>query len=255
MNDVTLSGRELSVLRSLMGAEPVPGQPLPGVDVLDRLNQLVPCDWLATGYADLTGLKTAGVSIRPSGGGRRSVSVELDLHEQHDGPFYLGVMHWRLFPDHAEACGVRMGPRDDGLAIGFRNGTDHVVQYGFVREGGYFTARELVILDLIGPALQRLARERPTPALPASLTVSERRILCALAAGLSATEIAAGHCITLSTVRKHLENAYRKLGVSNRVAAIARLSGSDEPGLDLRERSDRTALGRASRSCSDASSR
>jgi DNA-binding CsgD family transcriptional regulator len=241
MDDVTLSERQFLVLRSLMGAEPVPGQPLPGVDVLDRLNALVPCDWLTLTYTDLTGLTTASASIQPSGRGHCAVSVDLNLHQQHDGPFYLGVMHWRMSPAHAEACEIPMGPRDDGLAIGFRNGTDHVVQYGFIRDGGYFTAHELAILDLISPVLQRLARERPTPALPATVTVSERRILCALAAGLSTKEIAEGHCITVSTVRKHLENAYRKLGVTNRLAAIARLSGSDEPGLDLHERGERTA--------------
>ncbi len=47
--------------------------------------------------------------------------------------------------------------------------------------------------------------------------------------------------IATSTVRKHLENCYRKLGVTNRVAAIARLRGSDQPGLDLQERIDRYA--------------
>jgi DNA-binding CsgD family transcriptional regulator len=254
MAHMTLSEREFSVLRSLMGLEPVPGRPLASVDVLDRLNELLPCDGLGIGYTDLTGLKTAGVSIHPSGRGRRSVSVELDLHEQHDGPFYLGVMHWRMSPAQAEACEVHMGPRDDGLVIGFRNGVDHIVQYGFIRESKFFTARDLAILDLVSPVLRRLARERPTPALPATLTVSERRILCALAAGLSTNEIAEGNCITVGTVRKHLENAYRKLGVTNRIAAIARLSRSDEPGPDLRERSGRIARLRATTNPSDVSS-
>jgi hypothetical protein len=44
MGDIHLSGRELTVLRALMGAEPVPGQPLPGAHVLEMLNALVPCD-------------------------------------------------------------------------------------------------------------------------------------------------------------------------------------------------------------------
>jgi hypothetical protein len=40
-------------------------------------------------------------------------------------------------------------------------------------------------------------------------------------------------------VRKHLENIYRKLGVTSRVAAVARLQGRDHPDLDLRERLER----------------
>ena len=164
-----------------------------------------------------------------------------DHYEQHGGPFYLGYMHWRLHPHLAEGCGVVLGPRADALAVGFRNGTDHVVQYGFVRQTSHFSSRELAIFELIGPLLQRLARERPTPSLPASLTISERRILCDVAAGLSNSEIAEDSCIAVSTVRKHLENVYRKLGVTNRMAAIARLRGSDEPGLDLQERVDRFA--------------
>ena len=150
-------------------------------------------------------------------------------------------MHWRLYPHLAEGCGVVFGPRGDALAVGFRNGTDHVVQYGFVRENKHFTARELAIFDLLGPLLQRLARERPTPRLPATLTITERRILCDVAAGFSNAEIAEGYSVTVSTVRKHLENTYRKLGVTNRMAAVARLRGSDEPGLDLQERLERYA--------------
>jgi DNA-binding CsgD family transcriptional regulator len=241
MHDVDLSGREFSALRALLGAEPVPGQPLPSVDVFERLAALVPCDLLGAGYADLTGLLTATVEVYPTGHGRHTVHRYRDLHEQHQGPFFLGVMHWRLFPARAEACGVRPGPRDDVLSIGFRNGTDHVVQYDFERAGSYFTPRDLAILDLLGPLLQRLARERPSPALPASLTITERRMLCEVAAGRSNAEIAEGNFIAVGTVRKHLENAYRKLGVTNRVAAIARLNGSDAPGLDLQGRVERYA--------------
>jgi DNA-binding CsgD family transcriptional regulator len=241
MQDLDLSGRELGVLRDLMAAEPVPGRPLPGADVLERLHALVPCDLLLTSYSDLSGLVTSGVEVSPSGRGRSRVVIDLDLHEQHGGPFYLGVMHWRLHPARAESCGVVMGPREDALAVGFRNGADHVVQYGFIREDGHFTPRELAILDLLGPVMQRLARERPTPALPATLTITERRMLCEVAAGLSNAEMAEGNCIAVGTVRKHLENSYRKLGVTSRLAAVARLRGSDEPGLDLRERVDRYA--------------
>ena len=65
------------------------------------------------------------------------------MHAQHGGPCYLGVMHWRLHPAQAESCGDFLQPRYDALSIGFRNGTDHVVQYGFERESKHFTSREL----------------------------------------------------------------------------------------------------------------
>jgi DNA-binding CsgD family transcriptional regulator len=71
--------------------------------------------------------------------------------------------------------------------------------------------------------------------------VTERRILCQVAAGLTNYEIAESFTIATGTVRKHLEHAYRKLGVTNRVAAIARLQGADVSGIDLRERIDRYA--------------
>ncbi len=48
-------------------------------------------------------------------------------------------------------------------------------------------------------------------------------------------EIATTFCVAECTVRKHLENAYRKLGVSNRMAAVARLRSADD-APDLRGR-------------------
>ena len=240
MHDLDLSGRELGVLRALIAMEPAPGQPLPEPAVLEKINALVPCDQLDIGYVDMTGLVTAGVRVLPAGH-RHTVVVDLDMHEQHGGPFYLGVMHWRLHPAQAESCGNFLRPREDALSIGFRNGTEHIVQYSFMRERKHFTSRELTILDLLAPVMQRLARERPTPRLPATLTITERRILCDVAAGFSNAEIAEDYSIAVSTVRKHLENTYRKLGVTNRLAAIARLRGSDEPGLDLMERVQRYA--------------
>jgi DNA-binding CsgD family transcriptional regulator len=43
--------------------------------------------------------------------------------------------------------------------------------------------------------------------------------------GKGNAEIATALYISESTVRKHLQNAYRKLGVSSRTAALALLSG------------------------------
>ena len=85
---------------------------------------------------------------------------------------------------------------------------------------------------MIAPAVQRLVRDAATQALPASLTAQERRTLMLVAAGFSNVEIAHRMDVATSTVRKHLEHAYRKLGVTNRLAAaIALLARRDAPAL------------------------
>lgn len=62
------------------------------------------------------------------------------------------------------------------------------------------------------------------PARPASgpveLTDREREVLRAAARGLSDTQIALELGISFRTVAKHLQHAYRKLGVCNRTAAV-----------------------------------
>ena len=202
----------------------------------------MPCDLLGAVFVDLHGHVESAVEVMPSG--RHSSTTkrfETEPRSEDDdrrGPFYLGYMHWREHPARAEPCGVEL--HEDGLAIGFRNGADHMVQYFFHRSGR-FSPEELAVLWMLGPVLERLARERPTPHLPTCLTLTERRILSHVAAGRNNQEIAAHFFIATSTVRKHLENCYRKLGVTNRVAAIARLQGADRPGLDLRERIDKYA--------------
>ena len=58
-----------------------------------------------------------------------------------------------------------------------------------------------------------------------SLTERERDILSWVARGKTNAEIATALYIAESTVRKHLQNTYKKLEVSNRTAAVALLRG------------------------------
>jgi pimeloyl-ACP methyl ester carboxylesterase/DNA-binding CsgD family transcriptional regulator len=76
----------------------------------------------------------------------------------------------------------------------------------------------------------------PAPPLPgefsdrgpaAVLSARERDVLQWVARGKTNAEIATALYITESTVRKHLENSYKKLDVSSRTAAVALLSGSN----------------------------
>ena len=107
----------------------------------------------------------------------------------------------------------------DALALGVRSGSDLVARLVLVRRGRPFTGRDAAVLHLLEPVLHRLLGERRAPRLPTRLTAQERRVLRLVAAGQSNAQIAARMGIAPSTVRKHLEHAFPKLGVSNRFAA------------------------------------
>lgn len=235
MSTLMLRPAEQSALRELFAAEPVPGRPVPPVSVLETIGRLVPCDVIGVTLADNNGYRVEQMTLP-----RTIDGLEGD---GGGGPFYVGVMHWLKFPREAEACfdGLAAVGAVDGIAIGFRNGPDHVAQIWLNRKTTHFSQRDIDMLWLLNPVFRRLLRERPTPQLPASLTVQERRVLMHVASGCSNTEIAEQLFVAPSTIRKHLEHIYRKLGVSGRVAAVARLQGRNLSGLDLQERIKRFA--------------
>jgi DNA-binding NarL/FixJ family response regulator len=235
MPDLVLSPREQAALRSLYAASPVPGSPLPTVEVLELVDVLIPSDSLGAVLADADGRPLEEITLP------RDAYLEFldEVGEEESGPLYVGVMHWSRRRHEAEACNALACGLADGVSIGFRNGTDCVSQLYIDRKRRMLSDRDLAMVQLITPALQRLLRERPTPRLPASLTVQERRVLMQVAAGLSNADIAAELFIAPSTVRKHLENSFRKLGVTSRLAAVAALRGADRHDQDLRDRLDR----------------
>ena len=57
------------------------------------------------------------------------------------------------------------------------------------------------------------------------MTAREREVLELVREGLTNAEIARTLWVAPGTVRRHLENAYAKLGVHTRTAAVARLRG------------------------------
>lgn len=93
--------------------------------------------------------------------------------------------------------------------------------FHFDRHGGRdFSERDRAVLDLLQPYLSRL-RGGAAPAL----TPREREVLTCVSRGLTNTQVARELWLAPSTVRKHLENVYAKLGVTTRTAAVARLLG------------------------------
>ena len=66
------------------------------------------------------------------------------------------------------------------------------------------------------------AADTPLKEQPAGLTSREREILRLLARGTSRTEIAEELFISINTLKTHLKAIYKKMGVSNRDAALLR---------------------------------
>lgn len=90
-----------------------------------------------------------------------------------------------------------------------------------------FSERDRAVLDLMLPHLRQLrrraARRRRTATSPDGLTPRQREVLTLVARGMTNEQVARTLWIATGTVRKHLDNAYEKLGVRSRAAAVAAL--------------------------------
>ena len=101
----------------------------------------------------------------------------------------------------------------------------------FDRPSRDFSERDREILDLLLPHLRQLrtraVRRRPDHVAATSarglLTYRECEVMELVAEGKTNSEVARLLWISPGTVRKHLENAYAKLGVHNRTGAAAAL--------------------------------
>jgi DNA-binding CsgD family transcriptional regulator len=230
VTDVLLSESDQTDLRYLFACEPVPGRPLPGRDVLERLARLVPCDAVGVVLAGPHGYVVDAVELP------RGYSAALGGPRCASSPA-LGIRHRTRVP--GAVVELRADGLTDSIWLGLRNGRDRVAGVWLDRRTGRFSGRDLTLLRLLSPQLQRLVRDPGTPRLPAALTVQERRILLLVAAGFSNPEIAERMSVATCTVRKHLEHAYRKLGVTNRLAAASALRDGGRPAADPRDRARR----------------
>ncbi|MFT2818240.1 LuxR C-terminal-related transcriptional regulator [Leifsonia sp. A12D58] len=91
-------------------------------------------------------------------------------------------------------------------------------------------ANALLVVDAHMPA--------PAPALTETLTEREREVLVLLPTRLTNVELAGRYFVSVNTIKTHIAHIFRKLGVTNRGAAITRamqlgLLHSREPELDV----------------------
>ena len=99
----------------------------------------------------------------------------------------------------------------------------------FDRADSDFHERDRRVLDLLHRHLRQFlltARHRqPAPHRANALTPREREVIAYIAEGRTNGEVGRLLGISPETVRKHLENAYEKLGVHTRTAAVAAAFG------------------------------
>jgi DNA-binding CsgD family transcriptional regulator len=137
----------------------------------------------------------------------------------------------------------------DRLAAALPSPPTHAKRFFFDRVGGTFSERDRDVLEALRPHLGRLWRAadtrrklraalaalgrspeaEPQDADAAALTPRERQILGLVAQGKTNPEIAEILWIAPTTVRKHLEHVYAKLGVRTRTAAVTRFLAVDFP--------------------------
>jgi len=96
--------------------------------------------------------------------------------------------------------------------------------YTISRSSSNFSERDVQVVSAFQAALTlHHRRNEVAPTAGSPLTPREHEIVLLLAKGLTARAIARRADISPGTVRKHLQNVYKKLGVSDRLAAVDHL--------------------------------
>lgn len=233
------------------------------VGLLHRLQELIPCDAMTyQEYEYERRRQCLTIGVAPEGDGAWEASAD-EPPDGIDALYWLygpcPIVHHRV--ETASLRAVRLS--DLTAARRFkqlpvyreyfrRYDIEHMLDIGLsprasrqrslilFREGGRrdFSARDRAVLELLRPHFEereRLAgarrqlidelRSPPNGHAPivATLTAREREILELVAAGKTNSEIAAELWVAPSTVKKHLEHVYAKLGVGRRAGAVHRL--------------------------------
>ena len=118
----------------------------------------------------------------------------------------------------AAAQFTRMGAPYDAATVGLTLAAAHR-DLGDADEAQAHERAALAILDRLGVPPPPFAKAGPS--LPGGLTSREVEVLVSVATGSSNRDAAAALFISEATVRRHLANIYRKLGVGSRTAAAA----------------------------------
>jgi DNA-binding CsgD family transcriptional regulator len=240
-----LSDRDLALMGDVLSTTfdaPTPGG-LPE-QVLVGLSELVRCDRLS--YSEL------GVSAEVHHLTQRLVGGALSCAEADEAPFwahYWESPFWsfpsRTGDDRTVTMLSDFQTRREWLSSGMyaecfsddriehelmtclpaRGGRSRRVVF-FRGPGRGFDERDRMVMALLRPHLaELLERGRAFADEPPALTARQTELLRLVAQGRSTAQIAEALFLSPSTVRKHIENIFERLGVSNRSAAVMRVFG------------------------------
>lgn len=221
-------------------------------EVLDDLQDLIGCDWVAFNHQDTPGRRHRHAQEVASG--HRELERPQDLEAKDHAPFWR--WYWRCapcsLPDRIGApvvvsisefytprewtqhpmCATLGGVRDE-LLVSYPDGPGLTRRLLFAREDGTsFDARERFLMTLLQPHLDPLLARTVTPAPRSAnaLTERQREVLRLVRLGMGNQQIAQALDIATGTVRKHLEHAYERLGVGTRTAAVRAAALDERPG-------------------------
>ena len=142
------------------------------------------------------------------------------------------ITHRQLRRSRLYAQWLRPQHVEHQLTVGLDSPLSHTKVFLFSRSrGADFTSRDCDVLDVLRPYLAgryelwAARRRRAAAEVDAGLTPREREVLDLVAQGMTNAEVARLLWIAPGTVRRHLENAYAKLGVHTRTAAVRALEG------------------------------
>jgi len=209
---------------------------VPPKSLLPGLMRLVPCD--AASFCELdipTRLELNSQEIGDDGDcdmsaywrwrhqHRQCVQVcrPRDAPETTQMADFLSARELRNLPIYTEF----LAPHPTLASIALPTAPNRTRVFQFYRKDGRpFTDHEMTTLRMIAPHVYDLykdaARRRRHPV---RLTHRELDVLRCVALGMGTRQIAEQLVVSPSTVRKHLENAFGRLGVSSRTAAVARV--------------------------------
>jgi DNA-binding CsgD family transcriptional regulator len=232
--DLERVGRFVAEVGAIEGDEPFPPA------FLAALQRLIPCDSVTFCELDRVGERELGMVSFPDA--QEEGELALDYWEARaEHPichYHEKTGDWRAYrlSDFVEMRRLRssriyaewLRPQhvESLITVGLDSPLSHTRVFLLARSGGRdFDAADCLVLNVLRPYLAmryQAARRRAEGSVTAgaALTQRERQILALVAEGKTNARIADELYIARGTVRRHLENAYAKLGVHTRTAAV-----------------------------------